>query len=209
MLFLVTAYGYAPPTLQYGPAYPQPIAFEATLSPRKELDQLVLEDLRNQHWNLSTVSGPPRAMPSELSSTPPNTRLVNPVTSPDMRNRSIGSLFNAPYIEGEIMFPYLENVTSIVIPAQEASPLSSSSTSSTVTAHFPPIWDHTNRELTPNAENDPATDSLPLRKLSHGAWKCMVCDQKLRRKQMAIVHYWSKHTTLRLSCSGRCGSIDW
>ena len=59
------------------------------------------------------------------------------------------------------------------------------------------------------AEKDLADVSLPMIKLGSGAWKCLICSAKLRRKQVAIVHYWNKHGGIRLDCQGQCGTIDW
>jgi hypothetical protein len=59
------------------------------------------------------------------------------------------------------------------------------------------------------AEGDPITPSLPIVKLTFGAWKCIVCGAVLRRKHRAVVHFWNKHGGMRLNCIGRCGWIDW
>lgn len=58
------------------------------------------------------------------------------------------------------------------------------------------------------AESEPVTPSLPIVKLTFGAWKCVVCGAVLRRKHRAVVHFWNKHGGMRLSCIGRCGWID-
>jgi hypothetical protein len=193
--------------LRYYPPYQQPTGFAATLTHPNDSDQLVPEYLRSLDQNMSIVSGRPRAMPSEPSVAPINRRFADPIASPEMYYHPIDSLIKADYVDGNNVFPYIETVTPTVIPAQSAF-ASSSATSLTAQAHA--VQSHSESELaSPSTENDPATDSLPLCRLHYGAWKCMLCGQKLRRKQRAIVHYWSKHSTVRLSCSGRCGLIGW
>jgi hypothetical protein len=190
--------------LRYCLPYQQPVALAAALTPVKELDQLVPEDLKFLDQNMSIVSGRPTARPSEPTVTPMNTGFADPIASPEMYCHPFDSMIDATYVDGDIVLPCLETVTSIVIPAERAF------APSIAQAHVPPVRGHSESELTsPNAESDPATDSLPLCKLSYGAWKCMLCGQELRRKQRGIAHYWSKHGNVRLSCSGRCGSIDW
>jgi hypothetical protein len=58
--------------------------------------------------------------------------------------------------------------------------------------------------------SDTATaGSLPIVKLPLGAWKCMICGAKLRRKHRAVVHFWNKHGSMRVECQGRCGVPEW
>ncbi|CAG7848892.1 SubName: Full=Uncharacterized protein {ECO:0000313/EMBL:CCA70229.1} [Serendipita indica DSM 11827] len=38
-----------------------------------------------------------------------------------------------------------------------------------------------------------------------GAWKCAICNKKLRRKQRALIHFMNKHGNVRLACNGMCG----
>lgn len=51
--------------------------------------------------------------------------------------------------------------------------------------------------------------TLPIVKLGLGAWQCLVCQTKLRRRQRAIAHYLSKHGGVRLFCKGQCGIENW
>lgn len=188
--------------VRYCPPYQRPMAFAATLTPPKELDQLVPEDPRILDCNYSIPSGRPMAMPFEPSMPPMH------ISSPGMYNQAFDTEFSTTHADGDIAFPRLETLG--VIPAPTALVSSSPSIGPAVQVYVPPMWGNSEGEQTlPNAESDSASESLPLRKLEYGVWKCMICGQKLRRKQRAVVHYWSKHSDVRLTCAGRCGSVHW
>jgi hypothetical protein len=188
----------------------RPITWAVAVPPRKESDQLVLEDPRALAQCLSFVSERPTSMPSETLMPPMCPSFGNSIMSPGMYNHIFDPQFNAAHAERSFIFPCRETATSAIILTPGAFVPSSPSIGPTSQPCGPPMWGTPESEskLT-NEESDPTRDALPLHKLEHGVWKCMLCGQELRRKQRAIVHYWSKHGNVRLSCSGRCGLKNW
>ena len=165
--------------------YRQPMPSPPTLTLPKELVQLVPDDPLVVIQIPPIVSEPLTAMRWETIS-PTNACFANAGPLPALNHSHLKRPFNPAYEGGDVVFPCNDT-------APSANSISTSHNSPTSECF----------------ESDTAVDPLPLLKLPYGAWKCILCGQQLRRKQRAVVHYWSKHSDVRLNCSGRCGSVDW
>lgn len=180
--------------------YRQPMPSPPTLTLPKELVQLVPDDPLVVIQIPPIVSEPLMAMRWETIS-PTNACSANAGPLPALNHSHLKRRFNPAYKDGDVVFPCNDTAPSIALAPPTASTPSSPSTNSISTSHNSPTSEC--------FESDTAVDPLPLLKLPYGAWKCILCGQQLRRKQRAVVHYWSKHSDVRLNCSGRCGSVDW
>jgi hypothetical protein len=134
-------------------------------------------------------------------------------------NRSFSDAILSPIPEGDqllanLVIPEYQHVNASTL--MSVSPTSASLSPAASIPPYPPadliianneISDH---GALGSTSNDTATaTSLPIEKLPLGAWKCMICGAKLRRKHRAVVHFWNKHGTMRLECQGRCGVPEW
>jgi len=177
--------------------YRQPMPSSPTLTLPKEQVQLVPD---NPIQIVPIVSERLTAVSWETIS-PTSACFANPNGSlPALNHPHLKRPFNPAYQDGDVFFPCSDTTPSIALAPPMASNPSSPSTNSISTSRNSPTSEC--------FESETAIDPLPLLKLPYGAWKCMLCGQQLRRKQRAVVHYWSKHSDVRLNCSGRCGSVD-
>ena len=197
----ITAIEYPNTPISECTPYRQVMPSPPTLTLPKEQVQLVPDDPLIVIQIPPIVSERPTAMRSWETISPTSTCFANAGSLPALNHSSPNRPFNSAYQDGDIFFPCNDTAPSIVFAPPAASILSSPSTNSTSTPHNSPTSEC--------FESETLIEPLPLLKLPLGAWKCTLCGQQLRRKQRAVVHYWSKHSDVRLNCSGRCGSVDW
>jgi hypothetical protein len=181
--------------------YRQPMPSPQTLTLPKELVQLVPDDPLIVFKMPPIASERPTAMRSWETVNPTSARFANAGSLPALNHSPLKRPLNPAYQDGDIFFPGNYTATSMALAPPVASVPSSPFTNSASIPHNSPTSEC--------FESEPIIDPLPLLKLPHGAWKCILCGQQLRRKQRAVVHYWSKHSDVRLKCSGRCGLVDW
>jgi hypothetical protein len=154
------------------------------------------------------VSRLPTVSVNGLLLSPVNTCSTDPILSPiadddQSSDRLIDPAFRK--VEGTT-FPYIPAWTAPSnTPLSTGAPIVAYPSSSVVIAN-------SERDVygtSETAEDRSFVPSLPIVKLTFGAWKCVVCGCVLRRKHRAVVHFWNKHGGMRLNCIGRCGWIDW
>jgi hypothetical protein len=200
---LFPAHRYAP----YRQAVPTFIPFLPNSSPLDVTHptasvQLVPDNLTVLNQDPEMISRLPTVSVNGLLLSPVNTCSIDPIFSPITGNdKPFDRLIDPAYrkVQGT-PFPHISAPTaSYNAPLPTGAPIIAYPSSSVIIASSEEDGSETNNN----------NSSLPIVKLSFGAWKCVVCGSVLRRKHRAVVHFWNKHGGMRLNCIGRCGWIDW